>query len=145
MTYKLITKVLVNRLRPFLNDLIGPMQSSFLPGRGTMDNSLVDQEVVHQMSVSTSKKGSMTFKIDLEKAYNSVALPFLRETLELFGFPRVTVDLIVCCVSSSTISLLWNGVHLDKGIPCPLTSLSCAWKGFRSIFNTWWTLGGGNL
>ena len=32
VTYKLITKVLVNRLRPFLNNLIGPMQSSFLPG-----------------------------------------------------------------------------------------------------------------
>jgi hypothetical protein len=32
--YKLITKVLVNRLRPYLDQIIGPFQSSFLPGRG---------------------------------------------------------------------------------------------------------------
>ncbi|GAU12283.1 hypothetical protein TSUD_141910 [Trifolium subterraneum] len=36
--YKLITKIMVNRLRPFLNQIIGPYQSSFLPGRGTTDN-----------------------------------------------------------------------------------------------------------
>ncbi|MCI32183.1 RNA-directed DNA polymerase (Reverse transcriptase), partial [Trifolium medium] len=31
IVYKLITKVLVNRLRPLLDSLIGPYQSSFLP------------------------------------------------------------------------------------------------------------------
>jgi hypothetical protein len=32
--YKLVTKILVNRLRPMLDSIIGPFQSSFLPGRG---------------------------------------------------------------------------------------------------------------
>lgn len=41
VTYKLITKLLVNRIRPFLNDIVGPMQNSFLPGRGTMDNAFL--------------------------------------------------------------------------------------------------------
>lgn len=39
--YKIITKVLVNRLRCFLIDFISPLQSSFIPGRGTHDNILV--------------------------------------------------------------------------------------------------------
>lgn len=39
--YKIITKVLVHRLRPILTNIIGPCQSSFLPGRGTSDNSIV--------------------------------------------------------------------------------------------------------
>ncbi|XP_019462952.1 PREDICTED: uncharacterized protein LOC109361876 [Lupinus angustifolius] len=38
VVYKLIMKVLVGRMRPFLHDLVGPLQSSFIPGRGTTDN-----------------------------------------------------------------------------------------------------------
>ena len=41
VTYKLITKVLVNRLRPYLEKIISPFQSSFLPGRGTTDNVII--------------------------------------------------------------------------------------------------------
>lgn len=39
--FKLISKVLVNRLRPLLDSLIGPLQSSFIPKRGTADNALI--------------------------------------------------------------------------------------------------------
>lgn len=49
VAYKVITKVVVQRLRPFLDDLIGPMQSSFIPGRGTKDNAILAQEVIHFM------------------------------------------------------------------------------------------------
>lgn len=35
--YKAITKILVSRLRPFLTKIISPNQSSFIPGRSTMD------------------------------------------------------------------------------------------------------------
>lgn len=41
MEYKMIIKVLVNRLRPFLHDLISPLQSSLIPRRGTSDNVIV--------------------------------------------------------------------------------------------------------
>lgn len=71
--YKVITKVLVNRLRPMMNRLIGPMQSSFLPGRGTMDNAFLDQEIIHHMNSSLARKGLLAFKFDLEKAYDSVS------------------------------------------------------------------------
>lgn len=47
--YKLITKVLVNRLRPFLQDMISPLQSSFIPRRGTADNAILLQTIVHHM------------------------------------------------------------------------------------------------
>lgn len=39
--YKLITKVLANRLRPFLHELVSPLQSSYIQGRGTVDNAIV--------------------------------------------------------------------------------------------------------
>lgn len=46
--YKFVTKVLVNQLRPFLSELVSPLQSNFIPGRSTIDNDVLLQEIVHQ-------------------------------------------------------------------------------------------------
>lgn len=46
---KVISKVLVRRIRPYLDSFIGPFQSSFTPKRGTSDNALIAQEIVHTM------------------------------------------------------------------------------------------------
>lgn len=69
---KLISKVLVRRIRPFLDDLIGPLQSSFIPNRGPADNALIAQELVHFMHKKKGKGGFLMFKIDFEKAYDRV-------------------------------------------------------------------------
>jgi hypothetical protein len=100
--YKLITKVLVNRLRPILDSIIGPYQSSFLTGRGTSDNAIVLQEIIHFMRRSKKKKGYVAFKLDLEKAFDNVNWDFLNNSLHDFGFPQSTIRLIMHCVTSST-------------------------------------------
>ena len=94
----MITKVLVNRLRPFLDDLIGPLQSSFIPGRNTSDNALIAQEVLHFMHKTIEKQGYLAAKVDLEKAYDRVNWEFFYNTLEHFGFLERTVRLIMFCV-----------------------------------------------
>lgn len=68
-TYKIIMKCMVNRIRPLLDSLISPFQSSFLTGRSTHDNILLTQEVMHRFKHYQGRKGSMLLKIDLEKAY----------------------------------------------------------------------------
>jgi hypothetical protein len=115
--YKLITKVLVNRLRPMLDQSIGPFQSSFLPGRSTSYNAIILQEVVHTMRKSKRKKGDVVYKLDLEKAYDNVSWDFLKSCLEDFGFPTLTINLIMHCVTSSSLSLIWNGNRLPSFIP----------------------------
>jgi hypothetical protein len=112
IVYKIITKVLVIRLRPILNNIIGPYQSSFLPGRGTTDNSIVLQEIVHFIRRTKKKKGYVTSKLDLEKAFDNVNWDFLHNCLLDFEFPGATVKLIMHCVTSPTFSLLWNGNKL---------------------------------
>ncbi|KAL4321960.1 hypothetical protein AHAS_Ahas14G0162700 [Arachis hypogaea] len=87
--YKIITKVVLQRLRPFLQDIIGPLQGGFIPGRGAPNNIIVAQEVLHFMKKTKSKKGVLAFKIDLEKAYDR----------------------------SSSLSLMWNGNRLDDFQP----------------------------
>jgi len=78
MACKIITKVLVNRLRPFLYDLVGPLQGSFIPGRGTKDNIMLAQEMLHSIHKNKSKKVCVAIKIDLEKAYDRVHWDFLQ-------------------------------------------------------------------
>ncbi|XP_057760108.1 uncharacterized protein LOC130980443 [Arachis stenosperma] len=83
VVYKVIMKVLVNRLRPHLKEIIGPLQGGFIPGRGTPDNIIVEQEVLHFMKKTKSKKGTLVFKIDLEKVYDRVDWGFLKQTLQV--------------------------------------------------------------
>ena len=47
--YKLVTKVLVNRIRPMLDKLVSPLQTAFVPGRKGMDNMIIVQELIHTM------------------------------------------------------------------------------------------------
>lgn len=72
MAYKVITKVLVYHLRPFLDIMIGSFQAAFVPGRGTLDNSILAQEAMHVIHHTRTKEGLMAIKIDFEKAYDKV-------------------------------------------------------------------------
>ena len=109
MVLKLVAKVLMKRIHPFLPELVGPFQSNFIPRRGASENAIVAQEIIHFMNKSKGKNGSLLFKIDLEKAYDKVNWDFLRLSLQDFGFPHMVIELIMCCVTSSSLSFLWNG------------------------------------
>lgn len=45
--YKLLTKLLVNRLKPLLPTMIHPAHSRFVPGRRATDNYILAQELLH--------------------------------------------------------------------------------------------------
>ncbi|XP_052114154.1 uncharacterized protein LOC127745460 [Arachis duranensis] len=115
--YKIVTKVLVNRFRPFLSEIIGPLQGGFIPGRGTTENIIIAQEIMHFMRNTKSRKGTMAFKIDLEKAYDRLDWHFLEATLVRFGFLKATINLILNCVTSSSLAVLWNGNRLQNFNP----------------------------
>ena len=68
--YKIITKVVANRLKIIMPKLIGPMQSSFVLGRHITDNIIIAQEALHSMRNKKGKVGWMAIKVDLEKAYD---------------------------------------------------------------------------
>ena len=59
----------------------------------------------------------MAIKIDLEKAYNRLEWSFIRDTLTLFKIPNQLITLIMSCVSSSSISILFNGGALEPFLP----------------------------
>ena len=77
-----MTKLLVQRLKPFLPDLIHPFQFSFIAGRKASDNVILTQDIIHSMTISKSKKGLMALKINLEKAFDRLKWNFIHHVLK---------------------------------------------------------------
>ena len=68
--YKVISKLLANRLKQVLNKLIFPWQTAFIPGRKIQENTFLAQEIVHAMNKKKGKTCWMALKIDMEKTYD---------------------------------------------------------------------------
>jgi len=68
--YKILSKVLANRLRKVMGSLISETRTTFVKGRQILDGILIANEVVDE--ARKSKKELMLFKVDFDKAYESV-------------------------------------------------------------------------
>ncbi|XP_056690367.1 uncharacterized protein [Spinacia oleracea] len=108
-SYKIVSKILVNRIRPLLKDIISPNQNSFLPGRGCEVNYIAASEILHSMKTKKGKFGWFALKIDLEKAYDRLEWNFIRFCLARKGFDRNSTDLILNCIASPATSIIVNG------------------------------------
>lgn len=75
--YKLITKTIANMLKPLMPHIVSPTQSSFVPGWHITDKIVMALEAIHSMRQMKGKRGCMTIKVDLEKAYDSISWKFL--------------------------------------------------------------------
>ena len=74
VVYKIMAKVLANRLKWILPLLIFNAQSAFVHGRSICDNILAAFEVIHYMKRKTKgKKGSVALKLDISKAYDRIS------------------------------------------------------------------------
>lgn len=71
IVYKIVTKVIANRLKPIVPIIISPTQCSFVPKRQITDNIIIVQEMLHTMRGKKGKMGSTVVKIDFEKEYIS--------------------------------------------------------------------------
>ena len=108
--YKIISKMLANRLKLIVPQLISPYQSAFAPGRLITDNVLVAYETLHAMhGQKKGKKGAIALKFDISKAYDRVEWSFLKDMMFKMGFPQWWIDRIMGCVTTSSFSVRLNG------------------------------------
>ena len=56
----------------------------------------------------------MIIKIDLEKAYDRLEWSFVRSMLVSLGFHSDAVELILSCISTTSVALLFNGDQIGK-------------------------------
>ena len=118
VTYKIISKVHVNRLKKILPELISPEQPAFVPGRLITDNVIAAYECLHFMKRSRSKNRShCALKVDMMKAYDRVEWNYLEAVMLKLGFPSSWVTKIMNCVKSVAFVLLLNGCKQDEFRP----------------------------
>lgn len=146
VTYKVIAKVLANRLSLYLPNIVSENQGAFVAGRLIHDNVILGQEVIHHLK--SKRKGGrheMAVKLDMCKAYDRVEWRFIEVVMHhRLGFSDLWIRWIMECISSVSYSVLINGEKhgfispsrgLQQGDPLsPFLFVLCA-EGFSAMLS----------
>ncbi|GKV49617.1 hypothetical protein SLEP1_g56358 [Rubroshorea leprosula] len=138
--YKLLAKVLANRLKSVIAEIVSETQSAFVGGRQLVDSVLVLNEVVDE--IKRKKQPAFVFKADFKKAYDCVDWSFLDWMMERLGFGKKWRGWIRECLSMARISVLVNrsptkefemGKGLRQGDPLSLFLFLMIAKGLQEL------------
>lgn len=116
---KLLTKVMANRLKPLMDDLVSQHQSAFIKNRQISDGILITSEMVALLRKQQTK--GLIFKIDFEKAFDRVKWDFVFDVFAAMNFGSRWITWIKNIFQSSRISVLVNGAptgefHPSRGL-----------------------------
>jgi hypothetical protein len=102
-----MAKLLSKRLSPHLHTLISCNQTAFVKGRSILDSF----KYVQRTAILLRKKKVPKFllKLDISKAFDTVAWPFVLEVLEAWGFGQRWRDWIALLLSTASTRILLNG------------------------------------
>lgn len=124
--YKILAKILANRLKKVIGSIIAPTQAYSIPGRDIADIISTIRDVVSYMK----EEGGILLSVDLNKAFDRVEHQFLEKTLETFGFGSKFRSWIRLLYISAHSVVKCNGVLMDDFIiersirqGCPLSAL----------------------
>ena len=105
--YKILSKVLDNRIKRVMSLAISQHQNAFVEGRQILDAVLIENEAVD--SILRGKEKGILCKLDIEKAYDHIRWDFLLQMLERMGFGSKWIRWINWCISPASFSVLING------------------------------------
>ncbi|MCH79574.1 putative ribonuclease H protein [Trifolium medium] len=111
--YKIVSKVLTNRIKNTITKVVSPHQTGFIPGRSIHENIVVAQEMAHTMCQMQGKVGYFAIKVDLSKACDRLNWSFIHHTLMEVGYPKEWVDLVMTSVTSVRTNVKWNGERAE--------------------------------
>jgi hypothetical protein len=81
VSFKIFTKVMINRMTGIASKLISPSQTTFMPGRNIMKGVVMLHGTIHE--IHRKKMSEVILKLDFEKTYDKVNWEFLHQTLRI--------------------------------------------------------------
>jgi len=112
-----LSKLLANRLKALIPNLISQNQGAFVPDMKTKDNAVIANEIIHAQKSKKGKQGGMIIKIDLEKAFDSIKWDFILGVLRKFCFPPKWIKLLHFCFNSVSHNISINGGKTKRIFP----------------------------
>jgi hypothetical protein len=98
-SYKILSNILLSRLRPYIDEIIGDRQCGFRRNRSTSDQIFCTHQMLEK-KLEYSKTVHQLL-IDFKKAYDSVRREVLYSILIEFGIPMKLVRLIRMCLNET--------------------------------------------
>ena len=108
--YKWLTKVLANRLKKVVENVVSKAQGAFVKGRQILDAMLIANEVID--SILKNNENGILCKLDIEKAYYNVDWSFLLTVMQKMGFGEKWIGWIKWCISTTRFYVLVNGTSM---------------------------------
>lgn len=116
--YKVISKIMVARMKRHMDSLITPNQSAFVGGRLIQDNLTIAHEVFHSLKRRDRRgKDNIAIKLDMSKAYDQMEWCFVKKMLLAYGFQEGWVSLVMKLITSVTYRYKINGFRSDILFP----------------------------
>ena len=113
--YKIVAKLLARRLKKVPAIIIDERQTAFIESKHMLHNILIANEAVEE--AKRYNKSCLVFKVDYEKAYNSVCWDFLLYKLKRMDFCSKWITWIEGSLKSASISILINGSPTTEFTP----------------------------
>nr|GEW15622.1 RNA-directed DNA polymerase, eukaryota, reverse transcriptase zinc-binding domain protein [Tanacetum cinerariifolium] len=122
--YKIIAKLLANRLVTVMGDLVNEVQFAFIANQKFLDDPFILNEIIHWCKAK--KKQTTLFKAEFEKAFDSIRWDFLDDVLKNFRF----------AVENSMVDLAANSIAcMDLNLPFLYMRVNIG--GHMSRINSW--------
>jgi hypothetical protein len=124
--YKILTKVLSNRLSSVLPDIVDEDQTGYIKGRFIGTNIRLIEDIIHFTKIKNIP--GIILNIDFEKAFDSINWNFIDLSLEAFNFGpkfRSYIKTLYTNISSTIINNgeISNWFNIQRGVRqgCPLS------------------------
>ena len=126
--YKILAKILANRLKPALSDIINPDQIGYMKNRFCGENTRLIADVIDYCNLTT--KACIALFADFEKAFDTLNWSLLNKALQHFGFGKnlcnwieILYTDIESCVTNNGYQSAFFKLFVGIRQGCPLNAL----------------------